>query len=194
MDTGECLPGQLVDGGGGWIFFGERDALGAVEVGLGGPGLGQRGLRAHFLEHFAHLLLVTLVGLEDLDDQLHDQFVAARALVGRVKHAETTDQAERYLEKHRLRMDQYFDRASDADGDEVEPDGEARPGSALDEAPGAIDQVLDGDDEIASTTTDANGEFPPQEPRYPVIWLVKIIGWRFFQGSAAPERGRKQHQ
>jgi type II secretory pathway component GspD/PulD (secretin) len=53
--------------------------------------------------------------------------------------AEITDQAERYLEKHRLRMDRYFERPPLAWGDEEEPepDGEAEPGSEAegDEAP-----------------------------------------------------------
>jgi type II secretory pathway component GspD/PulD (secretin) len=45
--------------------------------------------------------------------------------------AEATDQAERYLEKHRLRTDQYFDRPPEASGDEAdEAPGEAEPGSA----------------------------------------------------------------
>jgi type I restriction enzyme R subunit len=35
---------------------------------------------------------VIQVDRTDLDDQLHDQFVAAKALVGDVKHAETVDQ------------------------------------------------------------------------------------------------------
>ena len=41
---------------------------------------------------------VVQVDRTDLDDQLHDQFVAAHSLVGEVKHAESTDQLRQMLQ------------------------------------------------------------------------------------------------